>query len=315
MSQIVVSLPSDPGLLEAMQELLGDTSNVRFIEWDLTGPAPEPVIDLVVPPYWGGARRLANLAGVTTRLVQWQSIGYNGVDRHLPKGLPFANAATVHEGSTAELALALTLASQRGLDTFVRQGDAHNWQLLSFPSLADRRVMILGYGGVGKAVDARLQGFEVEVTRIARSARQETGPSGEIVPVYALSELTERLRDTEIVIIGVPLTPDTRGLVGAAELAALPDGALVVNVARGPVVDTDALVAELNSGRLRAAVDVTDPEPLPEDHPLWDCPNLIVTPHVGGDSTAMMPRMTALIRRQIARLQAGETPENLVSVS
>lgn len=315
MSQIVVSLPSDPGLFEAMQELLGDTESVRLIEWDLKSPAPEPVIDLVVPPYWGGERRLANLAGVTTRLVQWQSIGYNGVARHLPEGLPFANAATVHEGSTAELALALTLASQRGLDTFVRQGDAHNWQLRSFPSLADRRVMILGYGGVGKAVDARLQGFEVEVTRIARSARQETGPSGETVPVYALSELTERLKDTEIVIIGVPLTPDTRALVGVTELAALPDGALVVNVARGPVVDTEALMAELNSGRLRAALDVTDPEPLPEDHPLWDCPNLIVTPHVGGDSNAMMPRMTALIRRQIARLQAGETPENLVSVS
>lgn len=315
MSHIVVSLPTDPGLLEAMQEALGETPDVRFIEWDLKSPAPEPTIDLVVPPYWGGERRLANLSGVATRLVQWQSIGFNGVDKYLPAGLPFANAATVHEGSTAELALALTLASQRGLDTFVRQGDAHNWQLRSFPSLADRRVMILGYGGVGKAIDARLQGFEVEVTRIARSARQEAGPSGATVPVHAMSDLTERLRNTEVLIIGVPLTPETRGLVGAKELAALPDGALVVNVARGPVVDTDALVAELNSGRLRAALDVTDPEPLPKDHPLWDCPNLIVTPHVGGDSTAMLPRMVALIQRQISRLLANESPENLIDLT
>lgn len=315
MSHIVVSLPTDPGLLEAMQEALGDTPDVRFIEWDLKSPAPEPTIDLVVPPYWGGERRLANLSGVATRLVQWQSIGFNGVDKYLPAGLPFANAATVHEGSTAELALALTLASQRGLDTFVRQGDAHNWQLRSFPSLADRRVMILGYGGVGKAIDARLQGFEVEVTRIARSARQEAGPSGATVPVHAMSDLIERLRNTEVLIIGVPLTPETRGLVGAKELAALPDGALVVNVARGPVVDTDALMAELNSGRLRAALDVTDPEPLPKDHPLWDCPNLIVTPHVGGDSTAMLPRMVALIQRQISRLLANESPENLIDLT
>ena len=315
MSELVVSLPSDPGLLEAMQNVLQDTPGVRLIEWDVDGPAPEAAIDLVVPPYWGGARRLANLASAKVRLVQWQSIGFNGVGRYVPEGLAFANAATVHEGSTAELALALTLASQRGLDTFVRQGDAHNWQLHSLPSLADRRVMILGYGGVGKAVDARLQGFEVEVTRIARSARQETGPAGDPVQVYAMSELIDRLSDTEIVIIGVPLTPDTRGLVGAQELAALPDGALVVNVARGPVVDTEALIAELNSGRLRAALDVTDPEPLPAEHPLWDCPNLIVTPHVGGDSNAMMPRMTALIRRQISRLMANESPENLVNLA
>ncbi|MHA3684759.1 2-hydroxyacid dehydrogenase [Leucobacter sp. HY1910] len=314
MSEFVVSLPSDPSLVEALHQRLGESPEVRFIEWNVDGPAPEAHIDIVVPPYWGGARRLANLGSVKARLVQWQSIGYNGVARHLPAGLPFANAATVHEGSTAELALALTLASQRGLDTFIRQGDKRTWQLHSLPSLADRRVMILGYGGVGKAVDARLQGFEVEVIRVARSARQQPGPAGELVPVYPLSELTERLRDTDIVIIGVPLTDDTKGLVGAEQLAALPDGALVVNVARGPVVDTDALIAELNSGRLRAALDVTDPEPLPAEHPLWDCPGLIVTPHVGGDSNAMMPRMSALIVRQIERLKAGETPENLIDL-
>lgn len=314
MSQIVVSLPSDPGLFEAMQQMLGENPNVRLISWDVDGEAPEQKIDIVVPPYWGGARRLANLASAEIGLVQWQSIGFNGVSKHLPEGLPFANAASVHEGSTAELAMALTLASQRGIDTFVRQGDAHNWQLRSFASLADRRVTLLGYGGVGKAIDARLQGFETSVTRVARSARQETGPAGATVPVHAMSDLIEILQTTEILIIGVPLTAETTGLVGAAELAALPDSALVVNVARGPVVDTDALAAELSSGRLRAALDVTNPEPLPEDHPLWECPNLIVTPHVGGDSSAMMPRMTALIRRQIARLQAGETPENLVTL-
>lgn len=315
MSEFVVSLPSDPSLTEALHKQLGEDSGVRFIEWDVDGPAPEPSIDMVVPPYWGGARRLSNIASVQTRLVQWQSIGFNGVARNLPQGVPFANAATVHEGSTAELALALTLASQRGLDTFIRQGDARTWQLHSYPSLADRRVMILGYGGVGKAIEARLQGFEVDLTRVARSARQTENLAGDSVPVHALSELPDLLKTTEIVIVGVPLTPETQGLIGAAELAALPDGALVVNVARGPVVDTDALIAELTSGRLRAALDVTDPEPVPAEHPLWDCPNLIVTPHVGGDSSAMLPRMTALIRRQISRLMANESPENLIDLT
>lgn len=315
MSEFVVSLPSDSSITEALRKQLGEASGVRLIEWDVDGPAPEAHIDIVVPPYWGGARRLSNLANVNTRLVQWQSIGFNGVSRSLPEGVPFANAATVHEASTAELALALTLASQRGLDTFIRQGDARVWQLGSYPSLADRRVMILGYGGVGKAIESRLQGFEVDLTRVARSARQAPNLAGDQVPVHALAELPELLKHTEIVIIGVPLTPETQGLIGAEELAVLPDGALVVNVARGPVVDTEALMAELTTGRLRAALDVTDPEPLPADHPLWDCPNLIITPHVGGDSSAMLPRMTSLIRRQITRLMADESPENLIDLT
>lgn len=310
MSDLVVSLPNDPGLRAAVGEIPG----VEIVEWDLDGPAPRPSIDLVVPAYWGGARRLAALADVETRLVQWQSIGYNGVARHLPAGLPFANAATVHETSTAELALALTLASQRGIADFVRDGEAHRWEMRTFPSLADRRVLIVGYGGVGKAIEARLQGFEAVLTRLARTAREERDLAGETVEVRGFDELPELLAESEIVILAVPLTEDTRLLIDAAALAAMPDGALLVNVARGPVVDTDALVAELRSGRIRAALDVTDPEPLPADHPLWECPGVLISPHVGGASTAMMPRMSALIRRQIEHLRAGEQPENLVDL-
>lgn len=308
MSEFVVSLPTDEGLAGA----IGEVPGVTFVTWDLKEPAPRDRIDVVVPPYWGGVRRLARVAEVETRLVQWQSIGYNGIDAHLPASVPLANAATVHETSTAELALALTLAAQRGLPEFVRDGDAHRWQLRSFPSLADRRVLLVGYGGVGKAVEARLAGFEVELTRLARRARKERNLAGEAVPVRGFEDLRECLAETEIAILAVPLTDETRGLIDAAALAALPDGALLVNVARGPVVDTDALMPELRSGRLRAALDVTDPEPLPASHPLWECPNLLVTPHVGGDSSAMLPRMGALIRRQIAHLRAGEPLENIV---
>lgn len=308
MSDFVLSLPTDPGLREAVGEIDG----VEIVEWDLEGPAPRERIDIVVPPYWGSARLLSALGSVDARLVQWQSIGYNGVDRHLPAGYPMANATTVHEASTGELALALTLAAQRGLPRFIRDGLEGRWDLETYPSLADRSVLIVGYGGVGKAIEARLAGFETSITRLARTAREELNLAGEMVHVHGLDELVTLLRSTEILILGLPLSPETRGLIDAQALAALPDGALVVNVGRGPLVVTDALVDELVSGRLRAALDVTDPEPLPADHALWGLPNALITPHAGGDSTAMLPRMVSLIRRQIERLRSGEAPENLV---
>lgn len=310
MSLIVVSLPSDPGLVEAV----GEIPEVEFVSWDLDGPPPAERIDIVVPPYLGGHRRLRRVAEVDTRLVQWQSIGYDGVSSSLPSGVPFANAATVHETGTAELAIALALASQRGIPGFVRDGDAHVWDERPRPSLADRRVLLIGYGGVGKATDARLAGFEVNVTRIASTARQDENLAGETVEVRGAEDLLPCLSEAEIVILTVPLTEETRGMIDARALAAMRSGSLLVNVARGPVVDTDALVAEVGTGRLRAALDVTDPEPLPADHPLWDCPGVLITPHVGGDSSAMLPRVSALIRRQIERMQRGEEAENLISL-
>lgn len=308
MADVVVSLPDDPGLAEA----IGEVDGAEFVLWNLDGPAPRAEIDIVVPPYWGGRRRLAEIAQVQTKLVQWQSIGFDGVDRFVPAGVPVANATTVHETSTAELALGLTLAAQRGIDQFVRDGLTATWNLRSFPSLADRRVLIVGFGGVGKATEARLAGFEARITRIARSARTERNLAGEEVEVLAFSQLRDELAKAEVVILTVPLNDETRGMIDAEALAAMPDDALLVNVARGGVVVTDALVSELSSGRLRAALDVTDPEPLPADHPLWQCSNVLITPHAGGDSTAMLPRMAALIRRQIEHVRQGERPENIV---
>lgn len=301
-------MPSDPGLAEAV----GEVDGVEFVPWDLDAPPPRERIDIVVPPYWGGSKRLAALAQVETRLVQWQSIGYDGVSRSLPEGIPLANAATVHETSTAELALALTLSAQRGIAEFVHDATSHVWNTRSFPSLADRRVLLVGYGGIGKAIEARLTGFEVKLSRLARSAREDRNLAGDAVQVRGFDELHTALAEAEVVIAAVPLTEDTKHMFDARALAAMPDGALLVNVARGGIVDTEALMRELNAGRIRAALDVTDPEPLPSDHPLWDCPGVLLTPHVGGDSSAMLPRVGALIRRQIEHLRSGETPENLV---
>jgi phosphoglycerate dehydrogenase-like enzyme len=261
----------------------------------------------VVPVYLGSNKPLANVAAVTPQLVQVQSIGYDGLEDLLPEGVVLANAATVHEASTAELTVALILASQRGLPDFVRAERTGEWLQSQRPSLADRRVLLIGYGGVGAAIEARLLPFEVEVTRVASKARED-----ERGHIHGIDELPALLPEAEIVIVVVPLTDGTRGLVDDTFLSALPDDALVVNVARGPVADTEALVRHASSGRIRLALDVTDPEPLPADHPLWSLPNVLVSPHIGGATSAMLPRMARLLRRQIEHLQAGEEPENIV---
>ncbi|WP_307217772.1 2-hydroxyacid dehydrogenase [Microbacterium sp. SORGH_AS_0888] len=300
---LVVSVP-DAQLAEA---LTPPPPGVELIVWSMDAAAPRPAIDIVVPPYQSQAAALPRLAGVRTRLVQSQSIGYEGLADLLPAGAVFANAASVHETSTAELALTLTLAAQREIPAFVREGEHGQWRNRFTNSLADRRVLLLGYGGVGKAVAARLDGFEAEVVPVASRARDEDG-----VHVHGIDELPELLPGAEVVILTLPGGDTTRHVIDDAALAALPDGALVVNVGRGPLIDTIALVDHVRRGRIRAALDVTDPEPLPADHALWTLPGVLVTPHVGGASAAMRPRLVRLIRDQIERMRRGEEPRNVV---
>lgn len=300
---LVVSVPTED-VAAALQPL---PEGVEVLVWGMKDASPRDAIDIVVPPYMSASSILPHLEGVKTRLVQGQSIGYEGVSEHLPAGHTFANAASVHEASTAELAVALTLASQRRLPTFLRAQDERRWAPEFAESLADRRVLLLGFGGVGKAVAARLQPFEVEITAVARRARIEDG-----VQVHGSDELLELLPDAEIVIVTLPGGEATRHIVDDAALSAMPNGALVVNVGRGELIDTDALVQHVGRGRLRAALDVTDPEPLPADHALWSLPGVIIVPHVGGASSAMRPRSIRLIRTQIERMLAGEDPLNVV---
>jgi phosphoglycerate dehydrogenase-like enzyme len=289
----------------------GVPDGVELVEWDLAGPPPATAsgrrIDIVVPPYMGAAARLGALEGVEVGLVQSQSIGYDDIPDALPPGHVFANAASVHETSTAELALGLAIAAQRGIPDFVRAAADGRWAPVRRDSLADRRVLLLGYGGVGRAIEERLAPFEVELTRVASHARDD-----EHGHVHGIDELPVLLPETEVVFVGVPLNASTTRLVDGAFLAALPDGALVVNGARGPVADTDAILAEATSGRLRFALDVTDPEPLPDGHPLFAMPNVLVSPHVGGATSAMMPRMARLLRDQIERMARGDEPRNVV---
>lgn len=300
---LTVSVPGT-----TLRDALGaPPDGVEVVVWDLESPPPAAHLDIVVPPYMGTSDRLGALAGVTTRLVQSQSIGYDDIADALPPGHVFANAASVHEPSTAELAVGMVLACQRGIPDFVRAAADGRWAPARHESLADRRVLIVGYGGVGRAIEARLEPFEVEITRVAGHARDD-----ERGRIHGVDELPALLPEAEVVVVGVRLNDATTGLVDADFLAALPDGALVVNVARGRVADTEAILAEARTGRLRFALDVTDPEPLPHGHPLFALPNVLVTPHVGGASTAMMPRMARLLRRQIERMLRGEAPENVV---
>nr|WP_256127893.1 2-hydroxyacid dehydrogenase [Arthrobacter sp. SDTb3-6] len=300
---MVVSVPD-----EALRRAFGDIPDgVDVIEWDMAGPAPVDAIDVVVPPYMSGTAVLAALDGVATQLVQSQSIGFDGVADALPPGHVFANAVSVHETSTAELALALILASQRGLPDFVRAAGEGTWAPARHASLADRTVLLVGYGGVGKAIEERLRGFETTVVRVASRARD-----GENGHVHGIDELAALLPQADIVVVGVPLGENTRHLIDDRFLSLMEDGSLLVNISRGAVADTGALLEHARRGRLRLALDVTDPEPLPDGHPLFALPNVLITPHVGGASSAMMPRMARLLHRQVKALLRGEDPENVV---
>jgi phosphoglycerate dehydrogenase-like enzyme len=199
--------------------------------------------------------------------------------------------------------VAVTLAAQRGIQFFVREQDAGRWSFRTHSSLVGARVLVVGAGDIGRTIGRMLAGFDLDLTYVARTARDG---------VRSTDELPHLLPQADVVIVIVPVTPETRGLVDARFLAAMRDGALLVNAARGVVVETDALLAELTSGRLRAAVDVTDPEPLPAGHPLWSAPGLLLTPHVGGAVPQTEERSVAAVTDQLARVLAGAPLVNVV---
>lgn len=297
----VLTLPSRDGL-----ELLGELPEaMSTIIWDGTGSPPDDVADTEfwVPPYTLGAVD-AFRAMPKLEVVQLLSAGFDGWLPLLPDGVVLCSGRGVHGASTAELAVAGILALLRRLPEVVEQQAAHRWARLDTEELAGRRALIIGAGDIGQRVASRLRAFDVEITMVARTAR---------AGVHAIADLPALLPHHDIVVLAVPLTEDTAGLVDAAFLGKLPDGALVVNVARGGVLVTDALVAELTTRRLRAFLDVTDPEPLPAQHPLWTVPGLLVTPHIGGGTPGWAIRAYDLVGDQLRRYIKGEQLQNIVS--
>lgn len=294
-------------LLEAVQPLPG---GIRGAVWNMQDE-PEGIeraeIDAVVLPYAMRGTRLDALAEVPNlKLVHAQSTGYDGIPEAVGSDVAVVSAAGVHAASTAELAVGMMLASLRGIDDAVRDKATATWNQQRRLSLADRKVLLVGVGGIGAEIAARLKPFDVELTRVGSSARDD-----EDGHVHGADELVQLAADAEVLVLITPLTERTRGLVNAKVLAAMPDGALVVNVARGPVVDSDALTAEVVSGRLRAALDVFDPEPIPADHPLWQARGALIMPHVGGNTSAFFPRIVKLLKEQLSLLAAGELPRNM----
>jgi phosphoglycerate dehydrogenase-like enzyme len=301
---LTVSVPGP----EAQDFLTDLPAGVELICWDGLGdPRPEGAerIELFVGRYNApppAAEVLAELPAL--RAIQLLSAGVEPWLPVVPDGVTLCSGRGVHGASTAELAVAGMLAVVREIPAFLTAQAEHRWDRLLADGLDGRRILILGAGDIGVRVAAAVRAFDADVTLVARHARDG---------VRAMTELRQLLPEHDVVVIALPHTPQTSRLVDREFLAALPDGALVVNVARGQIVDTDALLAELTNRRLRAFLDVTDPEPLPPEHPLWDAPNLVLTPHVGGGTRGWERRAYELVRAQIQRLADGEELANQVT--
>jgi phosphoglycerate dehydrogenase-like enzyme len=280
-----------------------------LVPGDLQLGYSEPPVDLAqvgfyVPAYMGSRKSLELIAQMPNlEVVQLLTVGFDAALEYVPDQVILCNAVGVHDASTAELAIALVLASLRGIDDFARAMPNGEWIHERRSSLVDQRVVIVGAGGVGQAIADRLIPFEADVTLVARSQRPG---------VVAISELPSLLPEADVVILAVPLDVHTSGLVDDSFLSRMRDGALLVNVARGGVVDTQALVQHAQQGRIRAALDVTDPEPLPPEHPLWRIPGVLISPHVGGDTSAFLPRAKALVEKQISCWHGGEPLAHVV---
>lgn len=277
----------------------------------LVAPEPEPIPDLaeveLVVPYTRIRQPLIELlagGGGRLRVIQTLSAGVDWLVGHVPEQVMVCNARGVYDAPLAEWVVGVILAMQRGI---VQSRDAqarHEWDAIEPPELSGRRVVILGFGSIGTAIADRLRPFGVEVIGVARTARDG---------VRGLAELDDVLPDAAILVNMLPLTSETTGLLDARRLGLLPEGALVVNGGRGRTIETAALVEELQAGRIRAALDVTDPEPLPPDHPLWGLPNVLITPHMAGDSPGSTVRAFELAGDQVRRFAAGEPLINEVA--
>ena len=261
-------------------------------------------VTFYVPTYMGGrpalelTKKMPNL-----KILQVPNAGYDDAMEFLRPGITLCNGRGIHDDSTAELAVGLTIASLRGFATFVRDQDKGEWINKNYDSINDRKIGIIGFGSIGSTIARMLSGFSVEIVAFTQSGRDNT---------IAIADLDKHLPTLDVVILILPLTKESKHLFDARRLALMKDGALLVNVARGPIVDTDALIKELNSGRITAGLDVTDPEPLPKGHPLWSAKGVLISPHVGGNSSAFEKRARRLIESQLNLLAQGKPLNNVI---
>jgi phosphoglycerate dehydrogenase-like enzyme len=268
-------------------------------------PPTADQVEVVIPPFEIARPRLAVLAELPRlRLVQLESAGADWIIPYLPPGVTLCNARGAYDGAVAEWVISVVLAHLRQLPRFVLAQRDGSWDATQTGTLEGKTILIVGYGSIGAELSRMLSGFDVTITKVARRARPGVHDTGSLAAL---------LPQADIVVLLLPGTPATAGLVDAAFLARMRDGALLVNAARGAVVDTDALLAELCAGRLYAALDVTATEPLPAGHPLWSAPGLLLTPHVAGGTGKPMARAMAIARAQLVRYAAGQPLANVVT--
>jgi phosphoglycerate dehydrogenase-like enzyme len=297
----LAGLPDAKVEIVALGRDMGQTGAVG----DITVPASAAEVEFYVPSFFPSPAGSAVLDQMPRlKVVQTLTAGVDWLRPRLPPGVALCNARGAHDASTAEWVVAAMLGALRGFPLFTREQAAGRWAYQGTDQLATKSVLIVGYGAIGAAVERRLAGFEVTVARVARSARPG---------VAALGDLPGLLPAADVVVLLVPATPETAGMVDGAFLAAMKDGALLVNAARGTVVDTDALAAEVASGRLRAALDVTDPEPLPSASRLWALPGVFITPHVAASTPVSRQRAAQLVREQAEAYARGEPLRNVIS--
>ena len=262
-------------------------------------------IEFYVPSYMGGLKTIEIIPSMKNlKVVHYNQAGYEDILPHIPQGVILCNGTGVHDVSTSELAIGLAIASRRGFAEFMDNQKKGIWQRRTKPALADSHVGIVGYGHIGKRIASLLEMFETKVTAFTRS-----GSDGSI----KIAEFDDYLPKLDVIVLILPLTAESKNFMNADRIKKMKDGATLVNVARGAIIDTDALVAELNTGRINAGLDVTDPEPLPAGHPLWSAPNVIISPHVGGDSGAFVPRARKLVQEQLARIAKNEPLVNQIT--
>lgn len=280
---------------------------VAVVDPDDASALPESAarVEFYVPPLFPKPPSVAALDAMPAlKVVQTLTAGIDLLLPRMPPGAVLCNARGVHDTSTAEWVVTATLAAIRELPAFLAEQAAGRWTPRFTGTLAGQTVLIIGHGSIGAAVERRLAGFEAEIVRVARSARPG---------VHPVSELPSLLPLADVVIMLAPVTTQTAGMVNAGFLAAMKDGALLVNGARGTLVVTDDLCAELGTGRLRAALDVTDPEPLPPGHPLWGLPNVLITPHAAATTWLSAGAVFEFLRAQVLAHLAGQPLRNVIT--
>jgi phosphoglycerate dehydrogenase-like enzyme len=294
--------PSRPGFFDDLPV------TIEICPSPLEMPSDPDAVEFFVPPFLSTGRVVPMIdAMASLRVIQLLSAGADAWVGRIPAGVTLCDARGVHNASTSEWALTAILSYFREFPKFaVAQSQGH-WmtraEIGAGTDIVGKKVLIIGAGAIGEALTTRLIACEAEVALVGRTAREG---------IHGIDEVPALLPQADVVVLLIPKTSETVGLVNAAFLASMRDGALLVNAARGPIVDTDALLAECSTGRIGAAVDVTEPEPLPDGHPLWRLPNVLITPHVGGTVTGMMDRAYRLVREQMVRHLAGEELINQV---